>query len=192
MKPVLTIDKLLLFFIDTVRIFTCSTEVNSVCAKALTSGQNTCTAQMRRQSKVGWYFSSKIANNFRGFGTVTPCHVGASFVSLAPTYFSKSERAHAAAPPLQIEPAALGFDLVSGTALKPLHLFCSHCPKENATCFDKSHFFWGGAPGGRSTRWHLNARGRQSRPFAILRRYAATNLRRKRAAGQKAGWVLLK
>ena len=27
------------------------------------------------------------------------------------TFFQKSERAHAAAPPLQIEPAALGFDL---------------------------------------------------------------------------------
>ena len=39
-------------------------------------------------------------------------HVGASYVSLAPTFLQKSERAHAAAPPLQIEPAALGFDLV--------------------------------------------------------------------------------
>ena len=38
--------------------------------------------------------------------------VGASFVSLAPTFLQKSERAHAAAPPLQIEPASLGFDLV--------------------------------------------------------------------------------
>ena len=32
--------------------------------------------------------------------------------------FYKSERAHAAAPPFQIEPAALGFDLVFGTDLK--------------------------------------------------------------------------
>ena len=39
-------------------------------------------------------------------------HVGASVVSLAPTYFYKSERTHSAAPPFQIEPAALGFDLV--------------------------------------------------------------------------------
>ena len=32
--------------------------------------------------------------------------------------FYKSERAHSAAPPFQIEPAALGFDLVLGTDLK--------------------------------------------------------------------------
>lgn len=31
---------------------------------------------MRRQSEVGWYFSSKIANNFRGFGIVAPCQNG--------------------------------------------------------------------------------------------------------------------
>lgn len=37
--------------------------------------------------------------------------------------FYKSERAHVVAPPLQIEPATLGFDLVSGTDLKSLHLF---------------------------------------------------------------------
>lgn len=42
------------------------------------------------------------------------------------------------------------------------------------------------APVSRSTLRNFNARGRQSRP------YAATNLRRKRAASQKAGWVLLK
>ena len=35
----------------------------------------------------------------------------------------KSERAHAAAPPVQIEPAALGFDLVSGAALQSVLLF---------------------------------------------------------------------
>ena len=39
-------------------------------------------------------------------------HVGAGFISLAPTFSQKSERAHAAAPPFQIEPASLGFDLV--------------------------------------------------------------------------------
>ena len=41
-------------------------------------------------------------------------HVGASFVSLAPTFLQKSERAQAAAPPFQIEPASLGFDLGVG------------------------------------------------------------------------------
>ena len=49
-----------------------------------------------------------------GFDPHYPYHVGASFVSLAPTFLQKSERAHAAAPPFQIKPAALGFDLVSG------------------------------------------------------------------------------
>ena len=33
-------------------------------------------------------------------------------------FFQKSERAHAAAPPFQIEPATLGFDLVLGTNLE--------------------------------------------------------------------------
>ena len=35
-------------------------------------------------------------------------------------FFQKSERTHAAAPPLQTTPAALGFDLVLGTNLKTL------------------------------------------------------------------------
>ena len=35
-------------------------------------------------------------------------HVGASFISLAPTFLQKSERAHAAVPHLQIEPACAG------------------------------------------------------------------------------------
>ena len=37
-------------------------------------------------------------------------------------FFQKSERAHAAAPPFQIEPTSLGFDLVLGTGLKERHL----------------------------------------------------------------------
>ncbi|MEF2815458.1 MAG: hypothetical protein U0N40_03165, partial [Oscillospiraceae bacterium] len=42
-------------------------------------------------------------------------HVVASFVSLATTFYAlrqKSSRAHSAAPPFQIEPTSLGFDLV--------------------------------------------------------------------------------
>ena len=54
----------------------------------------------------------------RGIYTVSMFHVGASFISLAPTFFQKSERTHAAAPPFQIEPAALGFDLVLGAKLR--------------------------------------------------------------------------
>ena len=40
-------------------------------------------------------------------------HVGASVISFAPTFLQKSERTHFAAPPFQIEPTSLGFDLVS-------------------------------------------------------------------------------
>ena len=55
----------------------------------------------------------------------TPCgfeshhrhHVGASFISLAPTFFQKSERAHAAAPPFQITTAYAG--LRFGFGCKP-------------------------------------------------------------------------
>ena len=36
--------------------------------------------------------------------------VGASVISLAPTFLQKLERTHSAAPRLRIEPAALGFD----------------------------------------------------------------------------------
>ena len=44
-------------------------------------------------------------------------HVGASFISLAPTFFQKSERAHAAAPPFQITTAYAG--LRFGFGCKP-------------------------------------------------------------------------
>ena len=65
-------------------------------------------------------------------------HVGASSVSLAPTFFQKSERTHAAAPPFQIEPATLGFDLVLGANLEPtasimLQLFTS---EQSSLCSD--------------------------------------------------------
>ena len=44
-------------------------------------------------------------------------------------FFQKSERAHSAAPPLQIEPAALGFDLVLGADLKAVPRKCSRFPR---------------------------------------------------------------
>lgn len=40
--------------------------------------------------------------------TVHPFHVGASVISLAPTFLQKSERAHFAAPPFQIATACAG------------------------------------------------------------------------------------
>ena len=51
----------------------------------------------------------------RRFESCRAYHVVASFVSLATTFYAlrqKSSRAHSAAPPFQIEPTSLGFDLV--------------------------------------------------------------------------------
>ena len=71
-----------------------------------------------------------------GFESLQAHHVGASFVSLAPTFFQKSERAHAAVPPFQIEPAPLGIDLVSfGGSRKSVSLLG---PKER---HDRSRVF---------------------------------------------------
>ena len=42
-------------------------------------------------------------------------------------FLQKSERAHAAAPPFQTEPAALGFDLVLGAALKVAESILLRC-----------------------------------------------------------------
>ena len=43
---------------------------------------------------------------------------GSSSLPTRTNFFQKSERAHCAAPPFQIEPASLGFDLVLGAVLK--------------------------------------------------------------------------
>ena len=53
-----------------------------------------------------------------GFESLQADHVGASVISLAPTFFQESERAHVAAPPFRIGPASLGFDLVLGANLE--------------------------------------------------------------------------
>ena len=77
------------------------------------------------------------------FGSRT--HVGASFISLAPAFLQKSERAHAAAPPLQIEPATLGFDLVLGTNLETaasILLRCSIKEVRFSNCFWKTGSFF--------------------------------------------------
>ena len=55
-------------------------------------------------------------------------------------FFQKSERAHAAAPPLQTEPAALGFGLVF---FDESHKFCiATRTKTKLTCLNKSVLFW--------------------------------------------------
>ena len=51
-------------------------------------------------------------------------HVGASFISLAPTFLQKSERAHAAAPPFRIEPAVLGSRLRDEAMGRKRHIAC--------------------------------------------------------------------
>ena len=58
-------------------------------------------------------------------------------------FFQKSERAHAAAPPLQIKPAPLGFDLVFDTASKPLHRFCCLRPRRSKANFAPAFFACG-------------------------------------------------
>ena len=59
-------------------------------------------------------------------------------------FFQKSERAHCAAPPFQIEPAALGFDLVLGAVSKE-NRFCRLSPRRSeirSTPFQGGPF-WG-------------------------------------------------
>ncbi len=56
---------------------------------------------------------TRLGARCREFESPHSDHVGASFVSLAPTFLQKSERTHAAAHPFQITTAALGCDLVS-------------------------------------------------------------------------------
>ena len=56
-----------------------------------------------------------------GFDSHYPYQLVASDISLATSFFislQSSSRAHSAAPRFQIEPAALGFDLVLGTNLE--------------------------------------------------------------------------
>ena len=67
-------------------------------------------------------------------------HVGASFISFAPTFFKKSERTHSAAPPFQAANAPLvcglmrwGFGLV--------HLFRQHSSRRSKLYIVCSDFF---------------------------------------------------
>ena len=66
-------------------------------------------------------------------------HVVADFVSFATTfYFKKSSLIHSVAPPFQIEPAALGFDLVLGADLKAgaSKLFALSTSEQSPLCSD--------------------------------------------------------
>jgi hypothetical protein len=104
----------------------CSGEVNSPCAKVLPVAKRLYGAKAPPARRPVGCFSRKIANlNAREFDRperiwiVTPCHVGASVISLAPTFYAsheKSERAHFAAPPFHLRPASLGSQVVGGPA----------------------------------------------------------------------------
>ena len=66
-------------------------------------------------------------------------------------------------------------------------------PFQNERTSERMSFRFGfRPPKAASALRYLNARSRQSRPCAILRRYATTNLQRKRTAGQTVDWILLK
>ena len=68
-------------------------------------------------------------------------HVGASFVSLAPIFLQKSERAHVAAPPSPAKPAAMrGPPIYAACRLR--HTFLQKLPARSFRCvssFAKSH-----------------------------------------------------
>ena len=69
--------------------------------------------------KAGWMLLKKNCKRPERIWIVTPCHVGASVISLAPTFYAsheKSERAHFAAPPFHLRPASLGSQVVGGPA----------------------------------------------------------------------------
>ena len=68
-----------------------------------------------RYKQVKKVFSISLGAGCRRFESCHSDHVVASFVSLATTFYAlrqKSSRTHSAAPPFQIEPTSLGFDLV--------------------------------------------------------------------------------
>ena len=117
-------------------------------------------------------------------------HVGASFISLAPTFF-KSQSAFILLLLLS-KSNPLGWASVwFWHNLQPLHLFCSYHSKK-CDLFRRVAF----SIGFRS-RWSLHPSviemlGRSE--FALRQGFACgkTLVRRKGAAGQKAGWMLLK
>lgn len=55
-------------------------------------------------------------------------HVVADCISFATTFLQTSSLTHSVAPPLQTEPATLGFGLVLATNLKQRHLSCWDVP----------------------------------------------------------------
>ena len=61
-------------------------------------------------------------------------HVVADCVSFATTFYKKSSLIHSVAPPFQIEPAALGFDLVLGADLNAIASILFHCSTPEHSC----------------------------------------------------------
>ena len=78
-------------------------------------------------------------SNACGFESLQAHHVVADFISFATTfYFKKSSLIHSVAPPFQIEPASLGFDLVLGADLKAgaSKLFALSTSEQSPLCSD--------------------------------------------------------
>ena len=85
-----------------------------------------------------WRLSSAgraLASHARGhrFEFCSLHHVVADCISFATTFLQTSSLTHSVAPPLQTEPATLGFGLVLATNLKQRHLSCWDVPE----CVDK-------------------------------------------------------
>lgn len=64
-----------------------------------------------------------------GFESHYPHHVVADCISFATTFLQKSSLTHSVAPPLQTEPAALGFGLVLAANLKAAASIVLRCYK---------------------------------------------------------------
>ena len=71
--------------------------------------------------------------------SVGALHVVADYISFATTFlFKKSSLIHSVAPPLQTEPAALGFGLVLGKPFGWAHLCCFTITYELSPFFEQS------------------------------------------------------
>lgn len=69
-----------------------------------------------------------LGKGVRGIYSVAIFHVVADCISFATTFLQTSSLTHSVAPPLQTEPATLGFGLVLATNLKQRHLSCWDVP----------------------------------------------------------------
>ena len=105
----------------------------------------------------------------------------------------RSASSPAAAPPFQIEPASLGFDLVLGANLWVAASITAALLKAKKTSAKADVFLFGfRRPKGGSTLRHCTCSAEVNSACAkVLRPRRKTLVRRRRAAGQKAGLPVL-